>query len=600
MTNRTARLAPLDLSEQGVRDGQPIRLDRRLFLKFSAFGGCEAPDRGAAALAAAAVEGALYLDASDPTGIGVLAISEDPEAFTTVWRETFARPPFSGMRRKGEFDMLGRTYSIGYESDLEETLLRMPRRKVLDPANAWALWYPLRRSPDFYRLPGERRRKILGEHGAIGRRYGAAGVGHRHPAGLPRARPERQRLRRRSAGLPPASAFGGRRGDARNRANRAVHHPSRALLRRPGRLAKPAPGGGTRLKSLFDEAARRYDAVLVVSFGGPEGPEDVMPFLDNVLHGLPITPAGRQRIAERYFRFGGVSPIAAYTREFVVALQNALAERGPRLPVYLGNRNWHPLLPDTLARMAGDGVPSALVHVTSTFSSYSGCRRYREDLFAAAEGVPNAPRLGRVRFGYNHPGFIAAMAERLRDAFARFPQANPAPALVFTAHSLPLSMANGCDYEAELRESCRLTAQAAGAAEWALAYQSQNASYGEPWLGPDMDDALRSARNAGHQRVVVAPIGFVCDHLEVVLDLDVEAAETARDLGIRMVRAGTVGTHPAYVEMVRELLVERMTENPKRRTLGDRGPRPDLCPADCCLSGRRGGPRPTLCGADAR
>lgn len=353
------------------------------------------------------------------------------------------------------------------------------------------------------------------------------------------------------------------------------------------------------MRPLFDDAARRYDAVLVVSFGGPEGPDDVLPFLDNVLRGLPIKPASKARIAERYHRFGGVSPIAEHTRAFVRALEAALAARGPRLPVYLGNRNWHPLLPDTVARMAGDGIGSALVHVTSTFSSYSGCRRYREDLFAAADGVPQAPRLDRVRFGYNHPGFIAAMADRLGEAFARFPEADPAPALVFTAHSLPLSMAKGCDYEAELRESCRLTAEAAGAGEWALAYQSQNASYGEPWLGPDVDEALRTARDAGYPGVVVAPIGFVCDHLEVVLDLDVEAAATARDLGIRMVRAGTVGAHPAYVEMVRELLVERLTANPERRTLGRRGPRPDFCPADCCLSGRPGGPRPALCGADS-
>ena len=177
MTNHPAgRPAPLDLSEAGMRDGEPIRLDRRLFMQFRAFGACEEPEPAAAALAGADVEGALYLDASDPGGIGVMAVSEDPERFVTSLRRLFAGPPFAAMRRKPEFDMLGRTYSIGYERDLEETLLRMPRRKVLDRDNAWALWYPLRRSPDFYRLPDEHRRRILGEHGAIGRRYGTAGL----------------------------------------------------------------------------------------------------------------------------------------------------------------------------------------------------------------------------------------------------------------------------------------------------------------------------------------------------------------------------------------------------------------------------------------
>jgi ferrochelatase len=353
------------------------------------------------------------------------------------------------------------------------------------------------------------------------------------------------------------------------------------------------------LRPLFDDAARDYDAVLVVSFGGPEGCDDVLPFLDNVLRGLPISPAGKARIAERYYQFGGVSPIAEYTRDFVGALEAALAERGPRLPVYLGNRNWRPMLAETLAQMTADGIRNALVHVTSTFSSYSGCRRYREDLYEASNRLAGAPRLDRMRYGYNHPGFIAAMADRLREALARFSAAEPAPALVFTAHSLPLSMARACDYEAELRESCGLAAGAAGAPDWSLAYQSENASYGEPWLGPNVDDALRTARDADSSGVVVAPIGFVCDHLEVVLDLDVEAAQTARELGIRMERAGTVGTHPAYVEMVRNLIVERMAASPERRVLGGRGPRPDICPADCCLSGRRGDPRPALCGADS-
>ena len=170
------RPAPLDLAEKGLRDGEPIRLDRRLYMKFTAFGGCEAVEPLEKALKNAEFEGALYLDANDPAGIGVMAIAEDPEWFVTAQRDLFRSPPFANLARKDAFDMLGRSYSIGYESDLEETLLRMPRRKVLDPQNRWALWYPLRRSARFYRLPQERQRKILGEHGAIGRRYGAAGL----------------------------------------------------------------------------------------------------------------------------------------------------------------------------------------------------------------------------------------------------------------------------------------------------------------------------------------------------------------------------------------------------------------------------------------
>ena len=350
--------------------------------------------------------------------------------------------------------------------------------------------------------------------------------------------------------------------------------------------------------SLFDNTPRNYDAVLIVSFGGPEGPDDVMPFLENVLAGLRVPPPVKARIAQRYHRFGGVSPINAHTREFIAALERELAASGPRLPVYWGNRNWHPMLGDTLARMADDGIGRAIAYVTSTFSSYSGCRKYREDLHGAVDGLDGAPHIDKLRVGYNHPGFIEAVADRLRDAFARFPATEPRPALLFTAHSLPLSMAGACDYVAQLRESCALAAQTAGAGQWRLVYQSQNASYGEPWLGPDIAEALETVRASGHAGVVVAPIGFVCDHMEVVLDLDVEAAEKSGELGLNMVRAGTVGTHPAYVRMVRDLVVERMSAGPERPALGGRGPNHDFCPVDCCLSGRPGKPRGALCGAE--
>jgi len=343
-----------------------------------------------------------------------------------------------------------------------------------------------------------------------------------------------------------------------------------------------------------------YDALLVVSFGGPEGPADVDSFLDNVFRGLRVAPETKAHIAKRYEQVGGVSPINAHTRNFIRALQLELDAHGPALPIYWGNRNWHPLLADTVTQMAHTGVRRALAFVTSTFSSYSGCRRYREDLFEAASGVADAPRFDKLRVPYNHPGFIEAMAARVGDAFDTLPAAKRGNALVlFTAHSLPLAMARGCAYEAQLEASSRLVGDALELTRWRLVYQSNNASYGrEPWLGPDIRDALREAAAEGIKTVVVAPIGFACDHMEVIMDLDVDAAAVARELGLTMVRAGTVGTHPAYISMVRELIVERVTPGAPRRALGALGPSHDRCAPDCCLPGRAGPPKPALCGVD--
>ena len=343
-----------------------------------------------------------------------------------------------------------------------------------------------------------------------------------------------------------------------------------------------------------------YDALLVVSFGGPEGPADVDSFLDNVFRGLRVPPKTKAEIAKRYERVGGVSPINAHTRAFIRALQLELDAHGPALPIYWGNRNWHPLLADTVAQMAHAGVRRALAFVTSTFSSYSGCRRYREDLFEAASGVPDAPRFDKLRVPYNHPAFIEAMRDRVRDALETLPTPKRRHALVlFTAHSLPVAMAQRCAYETQLAESCKLVGDALKHQRWRLVYQSNNASYGrEPWLGPDIRDALREAEAEGIKAVVVAPIGFACDHMEVIMDLDVDAAAVAREIGLTMARAGTVGTHPAYVAMVRELIVERMTPDAPRRALGSLGPSHDRCPADCCLPGRPGPPKPALAGVD--
>lgn len=351
---------------------------------------------------------------------------------------------------------------------------------------------------------------------------------------------------------------------------------------------------------LFDNDAHDYDAVLIVSFGGPEGPDDVMPFLDNVLKGLNIPPPVKARIAKRYDRFDGISPINAETRKFIEALKAELAALGPKLPVYWGNRNWHPLLPDTLRRMTDDGIKNAVAYVTSTFSSYSGCRKYREDLYEAVQGLENPPHIDKLRAGYNHPGFIKAVAERVREALEQAPAARNNGTLLFTAHSLPLSMAKQAHYQVQLQDACSLVSQELGIDSWQLVYQSNNASYGEPWLEPDIADALQAVKESGQIDVVVVPIGFVCDHMEVVLDLDVEAKEKADALGLRMVRAGTVDDHPAYVAMVRNLIVERMAAEPERHWLGTREPTADYCAPNCCLSGKPGDPKPTLCGAETR
>ena len=350
----------------------------------------------------------------------------------------------------------------------------------------------------------------------------------------------------------------------------------------------------------FDDMARQYDALLILSFGGPEAPSDVLPFLDNVFRGLSVGAETKARIAQRYDTFGGISPINAHTRAFIKALQHELDAHGPALPIYWGNRNWHPLLTDTMTQMKRAGVQRALAYVTSTFSSYSGCRKYREDLYEATRAIEGAPVIDKLRVPFNHPGFIEAISDRVTQALDSIPkQQRAATPILFTAHSLPESMARHSRYEAQLNACCRLVGDALEHQRWRLVYQSNNASYGkEPWLGPDVNDALREVKAEGANHVVVAPIGFVCDHMEVVLDLDVEAAAVARALELGMARAGTVGTHPAYVAMVRELIIERMTPNPARRALGSLGPSHDYCAVDCCLSGRPGPAKPALCGVD--
>jgi ferrochelatase len=328
-----------------------------------------------------------------------------------------------------------------------------------------------------------------------------------------------------------------------------------------------------------------YDAILFVSFGGPESPDDVMPFLENVLRGKNVPRERMLEVAEHYYRFGGKSPINDQNRQLIAALKAELSAHGAHLPIYWGNRNWHPLLADTLCQMKTDGVSRALAFVTSAYSSYSSCRQYREDIARAQEAAgEGAPIIDKIRAFHNHPGFIEAVTDRVRQALETIPQVRRESAhLVYTAHSIPLSMAQTCDYEKQLQETCRLVADAVGHKAWRLVYQSRSGPPLQPWLEPDILDCLRELKTRGSASdVVIAPIGFVSDHLEILFDLDTQARELCQELGFNMVRAQTVGTHPRFITMIRELIRERIDENQPRLALGSLAPRPDLCPSDCC------------------
>ena len=331
----------------------------------------------------------------------------------------------------------------------------------------------------------------------------------------------------------------------------------------------------------------KYDALLLVSFGGPEGMDDVMPFLENVLRGRNVPRERMLAVARHYEMFGGVSPINQQNRNLIAALQEELKREGPDLPIYWGNRNWHPLLPDTLRQMSADGVQNALAFVTSAYSSYSSCRQYRENIANAQTAVgPKAPRVDKLRAFYNHPLFIEANVAQIHAALASLDhQARAAVEFIFTAHSIPESMAANCEYAAQLQETARLIGGALETERWRVVYQSRSGSPSQPWLGPDICDYLRELNTQGMKNVILAPIGFVSDHMEVVYDLDYEAQNLAHELGMTMVRAATAGTHPAFVKMIRELILER-TDNAPARFLGSRGPAHDLCAADCCLPAR--------------
>jgi ferrochelatase len=311
-----------------------------------------------------------------------------------------------------------------------------------------------------------------------------------------------------------------------------------------------------------------------------------------VLRGKNIPRERLLAVAEHYYHFGGKSPINEQTRDLIAALKTELQRNGPDLPIYLGNRNWHPLLPDTLRQMKQHGIRRAIGFVTSAYSSYSGCRQYREDIARAQGEVgPGAPEVDKLRAFFNHPGFIEVTIERVRDAL----QAVPADArqnvqIIYTAHSIPLSMANTSDYVTQLQEVRRLVSTALAQTNDVLVYQSRSGAPGQPWLEPDILDYLRRVKAEGlASAVVLAPISFISDHMEVLYDLDIEAQQLCDSLALPMTRAKTVGVHPKFISMIRELILERMNPGSERRALGILGPRSDVCTADCCPTPQRPG-----------
>lgn len=327
-----------------------------------------------------------------------------------------------------------------------------------------------------------------------------------------------------------------------------------------------------------------YDALILLSFGGPEGPDDVLPFLENVLRGRNVPQERMLEVAEHYHLFGGVSPLNAQNRVLLTSLIDELNRNGPPLAVYWGNRNWHPLLEDTLRVMADDGVGRALAFATSAFSSYSGCRQYLDDIERARAAVgPAAPEVDKLRVFFDHPGFIEPMAQRVAEGLAEVEAVRQARArLLFSAHSIPVSMAQQCRYEQQLREACRLVAQRVGRPEWELVYQSRSGPPSQPWLEPDVCSRLAELGRDGVEDVVLAPIGFLSEHIEVLYDLDVEAAEVAQERGIRLIRTGLVQNHPRFVQMIRELVLERVDPAAPRLALSELGDPRDTCPPDCC------------------
>jgi protoporphyrin/coproporphyrin ferrochelatase len=300
-----------------------------------------------------------------------------------------------------------------------------------------------------------------------------------------------------------------------------------------------------------------FDALLVVSFGGPEKHEDVIPFLKNVLRGKNVPRERMFEVAEHYYHFDGRSPINDQNKQLIAALEAELRQQGLAIPVYWGNRNWHPLLADTLKQMQAEGVRRAAALTTSAFGSYSGCRQYREDIARAQQttGVQDMV-IEKLPNFCDRPEFIEAMTDRVRAAMA---QLQGVEQVIFTAHSIPVSMAEASPYLRQLKEASARVATACGISNWTLVFQSRSGPPTQPWLAPDICDYLREQHAIGLRSVIICPIGFISDHMEVLYDLDTEARALCDQLGMKMVRAGTAGAHPKLVSMVCDMLLHSPT-----------------------------------------
>ena len=324
----------------------------------------------------------------------------------------------------------------------------------------------------------------------------------------------------------------------------------------------------------------------------------MLPFMENVTRGRGIPRERLLEVSAHYQHFGGVSPINEQNRALLAAMRETFARHGAAVPIAWGNRNWDPTIPEALRELRSSGCRRVLALVTSAFSSASGCRQYREDVARSVEALAaepeGSPTVDKLRVFYNHPGFVEPMVDNTVAAVAQLDVGDHTAddvELAFTAHSIPMSMADTSDYVVQLREACRLIAEGASARigrplPWDLVFQSRSGAPGQPWLEPDISEHLRARQIAGISRVAVVPVGFISDHMEVVWDLDTQARETAEEIGLAMSRAATVGVDSRFVDMIFDLTVERAAsvrgENPIRAALGFRGPNHDVCPLDCC------------------